>query len=62
MLPVQTAELVIGDLHEPGSLTLITVCLLQGTLYKACFKSILGLVKAVKRKTVERKLLLGCLI
>ena len=62
MLPVQTAELVVGDLHQLGSFTLIALCLLQGTLYKACFQSILGLIKAFKRKTIKRKLLLACLI
>ena len=62
MLAVQTSELVIGNLHELGGFTLIALCLLKGTLYKACFKSILGLIKAVKGKAVKRKLLLACLI
>ena len=55
MFAVQASELVIGDLHEFGSFTLIALCLLKGALYKAGFQSILGLVKAVKRKTVESK-------
>ena len=58
MFPVEAAELVVGDLHEFGCLALIAVGLVQGTLYKACFQSILGLVKAVKRKIVKRKSLL----
>ena len=62
MFPVQTTELVIGDLHELCGFTLITLGLLKSSLYKACFQCILGLVKAVKRKTVKRKLLLACLI
>ena len=59
MLAVESTELVVGNLHELGCLALITVCLLQSTLYKACFKSILGLVKAIKRKVFERKNLLS---
>ena len=59
MFPVEATELVVGNLHELGCLALITVGLLQGTLYKACFKSILGLVKAIKRKVFERKRLLS---
>ena len=57
MLAVQTSELVICNLHELGSFTLIALCLLKGSLYKACFQSILGLIKAVKRKTVKGKTL-----
>lgn len=58
MLAVETTELVVGNLHELGSLALITLGLLQGTLYKACFQSILGLVKAINGKVVKRKHLL----
>ena len=59
MLAVEATELVIGDLHELGCLALITVGLLQGTLYKACLEGILCLVKAIKGKVVKRKYLLS---
>ena len=59
MLAVEATELVVGNLHKLGGLALVSICLLQGTLYKACFQSILGLVKAIKRKIVERKRLLS---
>ena len=59
MLAVEATELVIGDLHELGCLALIAVGLLQCTLYKACLQGILCLVKAIKRKVVERKNLLS---
>lgn len=55
MFAVETTELVVSDLHELGSLALIAAALLQCTLYKACLQSILGLVKAVKRKIFKRK-------
>ena len=59
MFPVEAAEVVVGNLHELGCLALITVGLLQGTLYKACLEGILCLVKAIKGKVVEGKRLLG---
>ena len=59
MFPVEAAELVVGNLHELGCLALITVGLLQGALYKACLEGILCLIKAIKRKVVERKRLLN---
>ena len=62
MLAVEATELVVSNLHEVCCLTLITVCLLQRTLYKVCFQGILCLVKAVKRKVVKRKLLLPAVV
>ena len=59
MLAVEATELVVGNLHELGCLALITVGLLQGTLYKACLQGILCLVEAIKRKVFERKNLLS---
>ena len=59
MFSVEAAELVVGNLHELGCLALITVGLLQGTLYKACLEGILCLVKAIKGKVVKRKYLLS---
>ena len=59
MLSVQAPELVIGDLHELCGFTLIAICLLKCTLYKAFFQSILGLIKTIKGKTLKRKLLLA---